>query len=188
MARRRSKSAEVVLDQELEPAVAEAAPATAEPTAPRARRSYLRIPLSEHGVPDLSSLEPDKRAALVDAVGKLPERAQVDPALAGMLISAIAQLEAAVLARKFNLPRDEMARITQPKPPLDELLARQAAIVLSKHNVFGRFGDELALAALAASWQAGVIQAANELAKQKLEAGKQKTESQPDVPNSSSEA
>jgi hypothetical protein len=187
VARRRTKSAEVVLDQELEPTVAEAAPA-AEPTAPRARRPYLRIPLSEHGVPDLSSLDPDKRAALVDAVNKLPERAQVDPALASMLISAIAQLEAAVLARKYNLPRDEMARITQPKPPLDELLARQAAIVLSKHNVFGRFGDELALAALAASWQAGVIQAANELAKSKAEAQKQETQKQSDVSSNSTEA
>jgi hypothetical protein len=188
VARRRTKSPEVVLDQEFEPTVAEAAPAAAEPTAPRARRSYLRIPLSEHGVPDLSSLDPNKRAALVDAVGKLPERAQVDPALAGMLIGAIAQLEAAILARKYNLPRDEMARIAQPKPPLDELLARQAAIVLSKHNVFGRFGDELALAALAASWQAGVIQAANDLARSKAEAEKRKTESQSHASNNVSEA
>ena len=143
-----------------------------ETAAPRVRRPFIRVPLDERGVPSLSSLDPEKRAALVSAVGQLPEQAQVDPALAGMLISAIAQLEAAVLAPRFKLAREEMARIAQPRPPLDELLAKQTATVLSKHNVFGRFGDELALAALIISWQASVLQAANEISRAKAQAAK----------------
>jgi hypothetical protein len=136
----------------------------------RRRRPFIRVPLDDSGRPDLSGIRPEHREALAEAVGTLPERASVDPALAGMLIQAVARIEGALLGPRFGLDRETAMSIAEPKPPLDELLARQTAVVLSKHNVMGRFGDEVALAALVASWQAGVIQgwkAAAEAAKTK---------------------
>jgi len=188
MARRRTKQPQIVLDEQLEPAIAvEPTPEPAEPAQPRSRRPFFRVPLDENGVPQLDALEADKRAALVDAVQRLPERGAVDPALAGMLISAVAQLEAAVLAARFSLPRGDVAQTVLPRPPFDELLARQTATVLSKHNVFGRFGDELALLALVASWQAGVIQSVRELAVRSKRAAAQKSQTGENVSNATSE-
>jgi hypothetical protein len=127
--------------------------------APRKRRPSFKVPLTDDGRPDLDSLDADKRQLLVEAVqAQAPAQTSVDPALAGMLIQAVARIEGALLGPRFGLDRETAMQIAEPKPPLDELLAKQTAVVLSKHNVMGRYGDEVALAALIASWQAGVIQ------------------------------
>jgi hypothetical protein len=132
---------------------------------PRKRRPSFKVPLTDDGRPDLESLDQDKRQLLIEAVqAQAPAQTTVDPALAGMLIQAVAQLEGAILAAKFGLDRQTGVRLMSPKPPLDELLAKQCAVVLSKHNVFGRWGDEMALFALVSSWQAGAIQAMREAA------------------------
>jgi len=160
MARRRKQLDIGVDPPEVEAGAMEVEPETGEGPGfrSRRRRHFIRVPLDDAGRPDLSSIRPEHREALAEAVGTLPERASVDPALAGMLIQAVARIEGALLGPRFGLDRETAMQIAEPKPPLDELLAKQTAVVLSKHNVMGRYGDEVALAALIASWQAGVIQ------------------------------
>jgi hypothetical protein len=94
------------------------------------------------------------RAGLSEASA---ENAGLPPEVMGMLIHAIGSVEAMAVSVKTGMPRDVADRIVQPKPPLDSMLAETAAKVAAKHNLGGRYAEEIALLALLGTWQAGVV-------------------------------
>lgn len=126
------------------------------------RRRKVRLPIYEveNGI-DLSSLTGDQRSELAQALaaGSVSSEAQVDPAVVAMLIKALGALEASVLSVKLGIERDRAVEIVGPHPPLDGMIAETASKVIAKHNLLGRWGDEIALLSMVGVWQSGVLTA-----------------------------
>ena len=128
-----------------------------EPKPDRLRAPRIIVKVID-GKPDFSRLDPEQmellRAGLSEASA---ENAGLPPEVMGMLIHAIGSVEAMAVSAKTGMPRDVADRIVQPKPPLDSMLAETAVKVAAKHNLGGRYAEEIALLALLGTWQAGVV-------------------------------
>lgn len=133
--------------------------AASEPEGGAFRRKRIVIPIREDGY-DISRVDSADREALAKILRPAEAATStVDPAMVAMLIMAVGSMEAAILASRFGVDRQRCMDIVGPHEPLKTLMATSAAGVLAKYNVFGRWGDEIALLSLVATWQVGVMEA-----------------------------
>jgi len=131
----------------------------AEPKQDRLRAPRIIVKVID-GKPDFSRLDPEQVELLRTGLSEASaESAGLPPEVMGMLIHAIGSVEAMAVSAKTGMPRDVADAIVQPKPPLDALLAETAAKVAAKHNLGGRYAEEIALLALLGTWQAGIMAA-----------------------------
>lgn len=134
------------------------------PTMARQRKPRIILRYGDDGKPDIASLDGDSRAALASAFREQVPIERTDPALVGMVLVGIGSLEGAMLATRLDLPIEDVKSIVGPMEPMKSLLADAGAKVIDKHNLMGRWGDEIALCALLVSWQASVLQSVRAMA------------------------
>ncbi len=142
---------------------------------PQVRRPRVILHFDPDGKPELGNLEPETRARLQaafagggPAAGPEPA-APVDPALVGMVLKGLGSLEAAMLAGRFGLDAETCRRVVGPPEPLAGMMAETGARVISKYNLTGKYGDEIALACLIMTWQAGALQQLRALGREKAD-------------------
>ena len=133
-------------------------PASVRSTVSQNRKPRIIVRLDDSGSVDFNRMEPDERTALQNAFRSQMPIEKTDPALVCMVLAGIGSLEASILATRFDLDPDECRRIIGPHEPLAGLLGQAGAKVIDKHNLVGRWGDEIALFALLASWQSATFQ------------------------------
>lgn len=132
--------------------------ATVQSSVSQNRKPRIIVRFDDSGAVDLSRMDPNERAALQTAFRAQMPAEKTDPALVCMVLAGIGSLEASILATRFDLDPDECRRIVGPHEPMAGLLGQAGAKVIDKHNLVGRWGDEIALFALLASWQSATIQ------------------------------
>jgi len=142
----------------MEPSAGQDIPPTVRQAIPLGRRPRIILHYDETGGLDLSRLEPDVRNRLQDAFRQQAPIEKTDPELIKMVLTGLGNVEAAMLSSKFDLSNADCRNAIGPHEPLAGMIAAAGARVVDKHNLTGRWGDEIALFALLASWQAGALQ------------------------------
>ncbi len=127
------------------------------------KRKRIVIPIREDGL-DLSRLSDEDIGAIRQAVATSDGPPTIDPMLVAMILDGVASLEATVLSVKFRLPADQVRRVLIPQEPIRTPLSETTARVISKHNLMGRWADEVALLSLLTVWQAQSLATIKQLA------------------------
>lgn len=126
----------------------------------RTRKPRIIVRFDQTGSPDLASMEPEDRKSLERAfrAQQSAAEASVDPALVVMVLQGLGSLEAALLAQKYGLEPDDCRKVVGPSEPLAGMLGQAGAKVIAKHNLTGKWGEEIALLSLLTVWQTTVLQ------------------------------
>lgn len=138
---------------------ADSAPTT-KPKADRRSRKRLSVYLNEDGTPDWDAVPEEDRARLghgsAPAAAEAP--AEVPVEMVGFLLQTMTRIEAAVVAPKLGISSEEAYQCLTPSAELGKPLVEATARVVNKYaGGFGRWSDEIALAALLVTWQASAF-------------------------------
>lgn len=146
----------------------------------RSRRRIV-IPIDEDGRPDISRLDDEVLEQIRQEAEAQEPPEPIAPEVCGMVVTVLAQIEAAVLGPRFGLPQETAAQAIMPPPPMRDQIAQAGSRVLTKYSgTLGRWQDEIMLASLLVAWQAAALNNLRELARQQQQAD-QKKEPQPEV-------
>ena len=131
----------------------------------RTRKRFI-VFAKDDGSPDLDNLPPELQGH-IGASGApqasdqpAPPPAEFDASIIKIVMPVIVGLEAMLVGPRMGIPVATATQCLTPPPPLADAIAQAATKVLNKYSApLGRWADEIALAALLATWQVSAFAA-----------------------------
>ena len=122
--------------------------------------------MNDDGSPDWDAISDEQKQTLGLTPKAEPDAppVEVKPELVGILFSTVAAIEAAVVAPRVGISREQATRALTPPPPIAEQLNAAGARVLSKYSgALSQWSDEITLAMLMFTWQTAAFSAMREM-------------------------